>query len=62
LLGSDEMNKDKDLEKQYTLLIEGLSLEEKSWLYNKAKKEKLSQGSVALRILRQEKGLEELRK
>ena len=56
------MNKDKDLEKQYTLLIEGLSLEEKSWLYNKAKKEKLSQGSVALRILRQEKGLEELRK
>lgn len=34
------------------LLIEGLSLEEKSWLYNKAKKNKTTQCGIALRLIR----------
>ena len=46
------MEVDKTMEKQYTLLIEGLSLEEKSWLYNRAKKDKSTQGGVALRLIR----------
>lgn len=47
------MNVDRKLEKQYTLLIEGLSLEEKSWLYNQAKKEGSNQSKVMLGLLRE---------
>jgi len=47
------MNVDRSLEKQYTLLIEGLSLEEKSWLYNRAKRDGSSQSKVMLGLLRE---------
>ncbi len=47
------MEVDRKLEKQYTLLVEGLSLEEKSWLYNQAKKEGSNQSKIMVRLLRE---------
>lgn len=44
---------DKSMEKQYTLLVDGLTLEEKSWLYNRAKKDGTSQGVIALNLIKQ---------
>lgn len=46
------MEVNKEMEKQYTLLIEGLTLEEKSWLYAKAKRESSNQGNVVLGLIR----------
>lgn len=46
------MNVDKSLEKQYTLLLVGLSLEEKSWLYKTAKSEGKNQSDFVLNLIR----------
>jgi len=46
------MEIDRKMEKQYTLLVEGLSLEEKSWLYNQAKREGSNQSKVMIGLLR----------
>ena len=46
------MEIDRKMEKQYTLLVEGLSLEEKSWLYNQAKKEGSNQSKVVLSLIK----------
>lgn len=46
------MNVDKSLEKQYTLLLVGLSLEEKSWLYKTAKSEGKNQSDFVLDLIR----------
>jgi len=46
------MEIDKSLEKQYNLLVEGLSLEEKSWLYKKAKSEGKKQSDVVLNLIK----------
>jgi len=46
------MEIDRKMEKQYTLLVEGLSLEEKSWLYNQAKREGSNQSKVVLGLIK----------
>jgi len=53
LLGSEVfMEFDRSKEKSYTLLIEGLTLEEKSFLYNKAKLEGSTQNKIVLKLIK----------
>lgn len=52
------MEIDRKMEKVYSLVVKGLSLDEMTWLYNQAKKDGSTKSDLVLGLIREKKGSE----